>query len=507
MKWTKEETVEVLGLYLKERPRAQDKGEKQVQECAEKLGRTVASIAMKIANFVFMDPLAEDAGRKGMSQISILDQDVWVEFSGDQLAKRVPNPQKKNEVASSEDGTLDANFYLNNRVRFSLLSKPFLILTGNSGTGKTRSAEDFVMRFRDVEDAKSAKNVALVAVGADWTDNRNVVGFVNHLRPITVASDDERPIYQSTPILDLLLEASSPERALVPHFLILDEMNLSHVERYFADFLSAMEARYGAIRLHDEGPRGKADFRLPRFEGDAVGVPRELPYPKNLFVIGTVNVDETTYMFSPKVLDRAHVIEFEVDPAEVAAFLDEPKPLEPVPRAPMGEAEAFLQFSLRARGMKEPGLDALPMAVKRKVNGALIDLLEILQKGRFEFAFRTAKEVAAYMRVCRELRSKDGWDEAAWQADLDDEILQKVLPRLHGSRTRVGPLLGALGWYLHSSDKAGAMEFFPPLGEELPKKSVQEIIPLKDGEFPRSFGKIQRMARVVVEEQFVSFIC
>ena len=389
----------------------------------------------------------------------------------------------------------------------SLLSKPFLILTGNSGTGKTRSAEDFVMRFRDVEDAKSAKNVALMAVGADWTDNRNVVGFVNHLRPITVASDDERPIYQSTPILDLLLEASSPERELVPHFLILDEMNLSHVERYFADFLSAMEARYGAIRLHDEGPRGKADFRLPRFEGDAVGVPRELPYPKNLFVIGTVNVDETTYMFSPKVLDRAHVIEFEVDPAEVAAFLDEPKPLEPVPRAPMGEAEAFLQFSLRARGMKEPGLDALPMAVKSRVNGALIDLLEILQKGRFEFAFRTAKEVAAYMRVCRELRPKDGWDEAAWQADLDDEILQKVLPRLHGSRTRVGPLLGALGWYLHSSDKAGAMEFFPPLGEELPKKSVQEIIPLKDAEFPRSFKKIHQMARVVVEEQFVSFIC
>ena len=389
----------------------------------------------------------------------------------------------------------------------SLLSKPFLILTGNSGTGKTRSAEDFVMRFRDVEDAKNAKNVALVAVGADWTDNRNVVGYVNHLRPITVASDDERPIYQSTPILDLLLEASSSERELVPHFLILDEMNLSHVERYFADFLSAMEARYGAIRLHDEGPRGKADFRLPRFEGDAVGVPRELPYPKNLFVIGTVNVDETTYMFSPKVLDRAHVIEFEVDPAEVAAFLDEPKPLEPVPRAPMGEAEAFLQFSLRARGMKEPGLDALPMAVKRKVNGALIDLLEILQKGRFEFAFRTAKEVAAYMRVCRELRSKDGWDEEAWQADLDDEILQKVLPRLHGSRSRVGPLLGALGWYLHSRDKAGAMEFFPPLGDELPKKSVQEIIPLKDADFPRSFGKIQRMARVVVEEQFVSFIC
>jgi hypothetical protein len=93
-----------------------------------------------------------------------------------------------------------------------------------------------------------------VAVGADWTDNRNVVGYVNHLREAKMAGAmDSRPVYQSTPVLDLLLEASKPGRESVPHFLILDEMNLSHVERYFADFLSAMEARSGAIRFHEEG--------------------------------------------------------------------------------------------------------------------------------------------------------------------------------------------------------------------------------------------------------------
>lgn len=105
-----------------------------------------------------------------------------------------------------------------------------------------------------------------------------------------------------------------------------------------------MEARDGAIRLHSEGwakaetgdlkpesgsPEG--EFRLPRFEGDTLGVPQLLPYPANLFVIGTVNVDETTYMFSPKVLDRAHVIEFEVDPEDLGKFLEDPKPLQPVP--------------------------------------------------------------------------------------------------------------------------------------------------------------------------------
>ena len=78
-----------------------------------------------------------------------------------------------------------------------------------------------------------------------------------------------------------------------------------------------------------------------------------------------------------------------------------------------------------------------------------------------------------------------------------------------GSRTRVGPLLGALGWYLHSGDKMEGIKFFPRPGEELPDKPVQNLIaPDKlAAAFPRSFAKVQRMARVVIEEQFVSFIC
>ena len=99
--------------------------------------------------------------------------------------------------------------------------------------------------------------------------------------------------------------------------------------------------------------------------------------------------------FSPKVLDRAQVIEFEVDPEDVKAFLDDPKPLQPVPRAAAGQAEAFLDLSLRARGAKEPPLPELPPAVKSEANRHLLEVLDILQKGRFEFAFRTAKEVVA----------------------------------------------------------------------------------------------------------------
>jgi hypothetical protein len=389
------------------------------------------------------------------------------------------------------------------------LSKPFLILTGNSGTGKTKLAERLAETYRDKNDLKEASNYAVVAVGADWTDNRSVIGFVNHLRVASLeAPKQPRPIYQSTPVLDLLLHANASKHW--PHFLILDEMNLSHVERYFADFLSAMEARDGVLRFHSEGPADETDYRLPRFEGDSIGVPRQLPYPENLFVIGTVNVDETTYMFSPKVLDRAHVIEFEVDPDAIKAFLEKPEPLSPATRAPEPEAFGFLQLSKDARAIDGGSVEPLPSAVAAKINAHLMVVLHILQRARFEFAFRTANEVNTYLRVCRQLANdKSAWESDGWKTDVDDEILQKVLPRLHGSRSRVGNLVGALVCYFATGKEADALQFFPADGQEEAVKTLTDAIILApdEPEFPRCFKKMQTMARVLVEEQFVSFIC
>ena len=124
---------------------------------------------------------------------------------------------------------------------------------------------------------KSSK-YQIVPVGANWTDNTNIVGYYN------VITED----YQSTPAYELIKNAQEDQDN--PYFLILDEMNLSHVERYFADFLSAIES----------------GEEIPLY-----GNNESLKLPDNLFIIGTVNVDETTYMFSPKVLDRANTIEFE----------------------------------------------------------------------------------------------------------------------------------------------------------------------------------------------------
>src|SRR5262249_7052966 len=144
----------------------------------------------------------------------------------------------------------------------------------------------------------------IVPVGADWTSSEQVLGYADALNPKR---------YELRPTLELLLHASDTARSDMPHVLILDEMNLSHVERYFSELLSVMET-VAPIELYSGSLRD--------------GVPASLTLPKNLFIAGTVNVDETTYLFSPKVLDRANVVEFRADEDEVFSFLETFNPLD-----------------------------------------------------------------------------------------------------------------------------------------------------------------------------------
>jgi hypothetical protein len=361
------------------------------------------------------------------------------------------------------------------RLFHSLTAKPFTILTGASGTGKTRLAESLAKYLA----CGDKKRYAVVAVGADWTDNRHVLGFVNHLRDI-----DGLPLFQSTPVLDMLLR--SDDESEVPHFLVLDEMNLSHVERYFADFLSAMERPDGSLSLHSAG--GDDDAKLPRFAGDSLGVPQSLPFPKNLFVIGTVNVDETTYMFSPKVLDRANVIEFRMSVTDLGNFLRGDGSYTETEPATEEQAAVFLETA------KNKELDPLP--VMNVVGSLLTEIFALMENARFEFGYRSTGEVIRYLKICRSLASdKDAWNEAGWLQDFDHQILQKLMPRLHGGKARMVPLLTELGYLCHGTEK--------PTGARLDSlESLQGT-----AKFPRSFEKIRAMAKVLIEEQFVSFIC
>jgi 5-methylcytosine-specific restriction enzyme B len=292
----------------------------------------------------------------------------------------------------------------------SLLTKPFVILTGLSGSGKTKLAQAFALWI-----CQSNRQFKIVPVGADWTNREPLLGYPNSLESNNYVKPDNG-------VLDLLLDASQEENKNKPHFLILDEMNLSHVERYFADFLSVMESG-NAIKLYSGTSRQSSDGKA---------IPQEISWPKNLFIIGTVNIDETTYMFSPKVLDRANVLEFRITEDELSDYL-----------ASAGELN-LEELAGKGAGM---GSDFARLALERnyplenaaKLNDALLEFFKELKKIGAEFGYRTASEIKRFVGIAKKL-------DPDWDVDqiIDAAIMQKLLPKLHGSRSKLNPVLTSL---------------------------------------------------------------
>ncbi|MBD2872541.1 McrB family protein [Paenibacillus arenilitoris] len=162
----------------------------------------------------------------------------------------------------------------------SLEDKHFVILNGISGTGKTRLCLLYANAvYGKAHDALNPY-LRVIPVRPDWTDSTSLFGYYSAL--------EKR--YVRTPFLNAVLQAIQEGK---PMFVVLDEMNLARVEYYLSDYLSAIESRQ-PIRLHTES--------------QVTDVPQELQIPHNLYVIGTINVDETTHSISDKVLDRAFVM-------------------------------------------------------------------------------------------------------------------------------------------------------------------------------------------------------
>jgi len=346
------------------------------------------------------------------------------------------------------------------RFTASLLTKPFVILTGLSGSGKTKLAQAFAMWLCEEEN-----QYKLVPVGADWTNREPLLGFPNGL-------DKGEYVKPDTGVLDLLIRAS--ENINKPYFLILDEMNLSHVERYFADFLSAMESD-GKMPLYDGKQRTSSDEKE---------IPKEISIPDNLFVIGTVNIDETTYMFSPKVLDRANVIEFRVSKTEMENYLsiNETLKIDNLKGAGSSQAESFLALS-RDKNLKADE-DTL-----NQINTELLFFFGELQEVGAEFGYRSAGEILRFAALVKKL-------DPEWNADkiIDAALMQKLLPKVHGSK-KLGPVLKKLAVLCVN----GETNIDELITKELTEEELNQV------KYPLSFDKIRRMYSNLLSNGFTSY--
>lgn len=335
------------------------------------------------------------------------------------------------------DGLIE-NFYL------SLKSKPFVILAGTSGTGKTRLVKLFAEAI--------GATFKLVSVRPDWSDGSDLFGHTDlngKFVPGPVCSAFDAAI-------------NEPKR---PVFLCLDEMNLARVEYYLSDFLSVIESRE------------KADDHIVT---ECIAQ-YEKGIPDNLYIIGTVNMDETTFPFSKKVLDRANTIEF--------SYVD----LMPTQRtgeifAPQELPNSFLRTEYLILAADCSG----DMELVEKICTELQALNGKLVEANAHVGFRVRDEIVFYM-----LNNEKAGNLLSYEQAMDNEIMQKILPRIQGSSEAIKTLLIDMFKFCMGSG-SGIDANTSKVGEQMKKTA-------RSAKYPESAKKIGYMMTRYEDDGFTSF--
>ncbi|SMB81429.1 AAA domain (dynein-related subfamily) [Desulfonispora thiosulfatigenes DSM 11270] len=301
-----------------------------------------------------------------------------------------------------------ANFYL------SLKTKPFVLLAGLSGTGKSK----LVKLFAEAIGANTSnRRFSLIPVRPDWSDPSDLLGYKN--------IDGK---YNPGPVIKVIKEAT--ENLNYPYFLCLDEMNLARVEYYFSDMLSVMETREQKDTIVTNQLLSEDVFGE---DSEAKDKYKELYLPENLYIIGTVNMDETTYSFSKKVLDRANTIEFscvdlEFNFDDVAE--DEEKEEIIITNKSLKSEYLILKDCLDERNIAEKAIDHL------------INLNKILAERNMQFGYRVRDEIVFYV-IYSVKENIFKFNKA-----LDFSILQKILPKIQGNDIEIKKILVNLFSYV-----------------------------------------------------------
>jgi 5-methylcytosine-specific restriction protein B len=362
------------------------------------------------------------------------------------------------------------NFYL------SLKTKPFVILAGISGTGKTK----LVKLFAEALGATSENGqFVLIPVRPDWNDPTDLLGYT-----------DISGKFKPGRLTEVLLEASKEENRHKSYFVCLDEMNLARVEHYFSDLLSIMETQ---IWDEDE-QRIVTEKVIPvssLCDNDAE-IYKDLCIPDNIFLIGTVNMDETTHPFSKKVLDRANSIEFNYINLNQ---LDGIRNSNSFPQnAQIHLDSSFLRSDYLTLNDASEYVDLIENTTLK-----LVQVNEVLEIIHAHVGFRVRDAICFFMIYNDRFKLIDE-NEA-----FDIQLCQKILPRIQGSSLAVKRVLVKLYLFAQSGKTNSSQEndWFhdsSPIYESLEKKDG-----FKEFLYPMSARKIAFMLRRFEEDGFTSF--
>lgn len=360
------------------------------------------------------------------------------------------NPHYKQKFSNDNANSLPQPFESRSTTSYrpfitAIKSKPFLLLAGISGTGKSRIVRELARACWDEGSeeykAQKPKNFEMIQVRPNWHDSSELIGYVSRIDGVR---------YVVGPFLKFMVKAMrDPE---TPYFLCLDEMNLAPVEQYFAEYLSVVESR----KLQDDGSIATdpiIDYSNTEeykslidqlFSDDddlrkaylTESERKRLSIPQNLIVVGTVNMDETTFSFSRKVLDRAMTIE--MNEVDLYGGLD--ARYEHIGK--LGAADLI--------GTAVEGVDVYRdyKDVCDKALAYLKAVNEVLEGTPFKIAYRTRNEFLLYvvnnMPYNKDESGNEIPQDTVINRSLDEITSMKILSRIEGDSDKVGSILDDL---------------------------------------------------------------
>ncbi len=385
------------------------------------------------------------------------------EFSTKEKIENIKSYIKANGFVYPEH--LIENFYL------SIKTKPFVILAGVSGTGKTKLVKLFAEALGATSDNQQ---FTLIPVRPDWSDPSDLMGY-----------KDLAGVFRPGRLTMVLAEASKESNRHKPYFICLDEMNLARVEHYFSDLLSIIETQ----KWKDDRIVTDNLIHQESLQGNDQKLFGNLQLSDNVYLIGTVNMDETTHPFSKKVLDRANSIEFNYIDLEkypdqetsVVNFVITPIPNDFLRNEYLQLTDVYIRDK-----------ELVQRTTKR-----LVQVNKILEQIHAHVGFRIRDAICFYLSY----NNQFGFMSEEEAFDL--QLLQKILPRVQGSNNSVKRVL--LQLMEIALGRPIQVEDYVDDATEIYEGWVSISSPTEPVTYPNSVRKLAFMLRRIEEDGFTSY--